>query len=190
MSAFSEETSAAAAEHVAALEALGFTVTLDPPLGGAEEGGEPTEADFAVCAPFSGIARTVDQPELIRLLRVFANHPNVRWPQKPEVNSIDKVVMAIRRCSSVIKKRQDDAVAAGAVPLLVSVLTGCHLEDRETCLRTTQCIMGVANKNAAACAAFRDAGAEDALRAIIEKHSNKPVKDMEDALEIISNTVE
>jgi len=184
---------------VAALEAKGYTVTLSPALGeavtaaeeeGAEEGdcGPPSEEDLAICAP-PAIPRTVGQEELVRLLKVFKDHPNVRWPAKPETNSIDKVVMALRGCSSVIKKRQDDAVALGVVPLLVGVLTGCHLEDRETCLRTTQCIMGVCTKNAEVCAAFRAAGAEDALRAVIDKHSEKATKDMETALEIITNTV-
>lgn len=127
--------------------------------------------------------------ELIRLLTMFKDIANVRWPAKPEVVCVDKVVMALRGCTSVITKRQDDAVAGGIVPLLVDVLTGVHFEDRETCLRTVQCISGVANKNAAACAAFRETGAESALAAIIAKHSDKSTADMEAALETITSTV-
>ena len=46
----------------------------------------------------------------------------------------------------MIKSRQDAAVAAGVVEPLVEVLTGVHLEDRETCLRTVQCILGICGR--------------------------------------------
>ena len=149
----------------------------------------PSEEDIALCSkPSIPQPQAKDLAELLRLLAVFGNYANVRYPAKPEVVLVDKVVMAVRGCSSVVKKRQDDAVAAGVVPLLVAVLTGCHLADRETCLRTSQCISGVANKNADACAAFRDAGAVAALEAVIATHSKRATKDMEAALATVRDT--
>ena len=98
---------------------------------------------------------------------MFKNYPNKRFPAKPEVVLVDKVVMAVRGCSSVIKARQDAAVAAGAAPLLVAVLTGPHLKDRETCLRTAQCLLGIMGKNEGAVAAFREAGCKEAMEGVL-----------------------
>lgn len=146
----------------------------------AEDGG-PSEADIELCSK-PAIPRDVDIHELCRLLTVLKSYPNKRWPAKPEVVLVDKVVMAVRGCSSVIKARQDAALAAGAVPLLVDVITGVHASDKETCLRAAQCIMGVAGKNDGVIAAFKEAGAEAALHAIVATHDHK---DMKTALALI-----
>ena len=89
----------------------------------------------------------------------------------------------MRACRSIIKTRQDDAVEAGVVPLLVQVLTGCH-RDRDTLLHTTLCIRGIVAKIPEACATFRDAGAEATLAAIIEMHSECPVRTWNYALRL------
>jgi hypothetical protein len=127
------------------------------------------------------IDRSVKIDELLRLLNVFKGHKNTRYPAKPETVYVDKVVMAIRGCSSVIKTRQDAAVAAGVVGPLVEVLTGVHLEDRETCLRTVQCVLGICGKNDDAIAAFKSAGAGEALAAIVGKHKDSNSSDFEKA---------
>lgn len=67
--------------------------------------------------------------------------------------------MALRGCSSVIKARQDAAIAAGVAPLLTELVGGVHATDRETMLRTAQCLLGICDKNPEACAAFKEAGA-------------------------------
>ena len=132
------------------------------------------------------IPRSVKIDELLRLLNVFKGYKNTRWPAKPERVYVDKVVMAIRGCSSVIKSRQDAAVAAGVVEPLVEVLTGVHLEDRETCLRTVQCILGICGKNDDATAAFKAAGAGGALEVIHAKHKDSNSKDFEKAVALFS----
>jgi hypothetical protein len=83
--------------------------------------------------------------------------------------------MAVRACSSIIKNRQDAAVAAGAVPLLVAVLSGCHQSDKETCLRTSQCVIGMADKNPDVQAAFRDTGAVSALESVVELYGHPDI---------------
>ena len=134
------------------------------------------------------IPRSVKIDELLRLLNVFKGYANTRWPKaKPERVYVDKVCMAIRGCSSVIKSRQDAAVAAGVVGPLVEVLTGVHLEDRETCLRTIQCILGICGKNDDATAAFKAAGAGDAVNAIHAKHKDSNSKDFEKAVAMFQN---
>jgi hypothetical protein len=40
---------------------------------------------------------------------------------------------------------------------MIEVLTGVHLEDKETCLRTCQCVLGICGNNEEATAAFKDA---------------------------------
>ena len=127
---------------------------------------EPSPEDIELCSKPS-IDRSVKIDELCRLLGVFKDYPNQRFPAKPEVVLVDKVVMAVRGCSSVIKARQDAAVAAGAAPLLVAVLTGPHLKDRETCLRTAQCLLGIMGKNEGAVAAFREAGCKEAMEGVL-----------------------
>ena len=147
---------------------------------------EPSAEDKT---PFEGpkgewrmaVPRTIKIDELLRLLHVFKNYKNTRWPAKPEAVYVDKVVMAIRGCSSVIKKRQDAAVEAGVVEPLVQVLTGVHLEDRETCLRTVQCVLGICGKNESATEAFKEAGAGAALNAVKSKHKDSNSNDFEKA---------
>jgi hypothetical protein len=70
----------------------------------------------------------------------------------------------------VIKQRQDKAVAAGAAVAMTEVLLGVHQEDKETCLRTTQCVMAVAINNPPAIEAFKAAGMAEAMEAVVEKH--------------------
>jgi hypothetical protein len=144
--------------------------------------GGPSAEDIAMCSKPS-IDRSVKIDELCRLLTVFAEHPNVRYPAKPEVVLVDKVVMAVRGCSSVIKQRQDAAIAAGVAPLLVAVLTGPHLTDRETCLRTSQCLLGIMGKNDDAVSAFKEAGCKEAMEAVIgQGHKDSSTEDMAKAL--------
>jgi hypothetical protein len=45
----------------------------------------------------------------------------------------------------------------GVVSPMIEVLTGIHLEDKETCLRTCQCVLGICGNNEEATAAFKDA---------------------------------
>ena len=126
------------------------------------------------------IPRDIKIDELLRLLETYNNYPNVRWPAKPEKVYVDKIVMAIRGCSSVVKKRQDAAVASGVVGPLVKVLTGVHLKDRESCLRTVQCILGICGNNEAAIEAFKVAGASRAMNTIMiqcKDTSNRKFKD-------------
>ena len=127
------------------------------------------------------IPRSVEIQELVRLLNEFKGYANTRYPKKPETVYVDKIVMAIRGCSSVVKSRQQAAVDAGVVGPLVEVLTGVHLKDRETCLRTTQCIMGICGKNEVATAAFQAAGVVAAMAAIMNQHKGKNTKDLEKA---------
>eukprot|EP01047_Picozoa_sp_COSAG01_P041371 COSAG01_NODE_3546_length_5949_cov_2.806700_3_plen_396_part_00 len=61
-----------------------------------EASAEPSDEDKATCSHFSGIDRAVKIDELLRLLNVFKAYPNTRYPAKPEVVLVDKVVMAIR----------------------------------------------------------------------------------------------
>lgn len=143
---------------------------MDEEDNGAAEvlGGEPEPSpeDIELCSKPS-IDRSVQIDELCRLLGVFKNYPNKRYPAKPEVVLVDMVVMAVRGCSSVVKARQDAAIAAGVAPLLVAVLTGPHLKDRETCLRTSQCLLGIMGKNDDAVAAFWVAGCKKAMEGVV-----------------------
>ena len=93
--------------------------------------------------------------------------------------------MAIRGCSSVIKARQDAAIAAGVAPLLTEVIGGVHATDRETCLRTAQCILGICGKNDDASSAFKAAGAGPHLAAMVEKHKDDGPGSMAKAHEMI-----
>ena len=172
----------AMAQNMAAAMGGAMSNTED---AGESKDEEPTEEEKAKFEGPKGewrmsIPRTIKIDELLTLLNKFKGYANTRYPAKPETIYVDKVVMAIRGCSSVIKKRQDDAVAAGVVGPLVEVLTGVHLTDRETCLRTTQCILGICGKNEDAVAAFKAAGATEAFAAITaqcEDESNKKFKD-------------
>ena len=141
---------------------------------------EPSEEDKAICSKPS-IDRSVKIDELVRLLHVFKAHPNVRTMKVNDVY-VDKVVMAIRGCSSVIKVRQDAAIAAGVAAPMVEVLGGIHADDRETCLRTCQCVLGICGKNDEAIAAFAEAGAAAVLEPIVAKHKDSNSKDMVKAL--------
>jgi hypothetical protein len=141
---------------------------------------EPSEEDKAICSKPS-IDRSVKIDELVRLLHVFKAHPNVRTMKVNDVY-VDKVVMAIRGCSSVIKVRQDAAIAAGVAAPMVEVLGGIHADDRETCLRTCQCVLGICGKNDEAIAAFAEAGAAAVLEPIVAKHKDSNSKDMAKAL--------
>ena len=128
------------------------------------------------------VPRSVEIQELLRLLNGFKGYANTRYPKKPETVYVDKIVMAIRGCSSVVKSRQQAALDAGVVGPLVEVLTGVHLKDRETCLRTTQCIMGICGKNEVATAAFQAAGVVAAMAAVMNQHKgSKNTKDFEKA---------
>jgi len=130
----------------------------------------------------TSIPRIVELDRLLILLEQFKNYENVRWPAKPEQVYCDKVVMAIRGCSSITKNRQDEAIRKGAAKPLVEVLTGVHLDDRETCLRTTQCILGICTKNEKAVESFRAAGAGAALRAVLYQHRDSNSKDFQRAV--------
>jgi hypothetical protein len=128
------------------------------------------------------VPRSVEIQELLRLLNGFKGYANTRYPKTPETVYVDKIVMAIRGCSSVVKSRQQAALDAGVVGPLVEVLTGVHLKDRETCLRTTQCIMGICGKNEIATAAFQAAGVVAAMAAVMNQHKgSKNMKDFEKA---------
>lgn len=80
----------------------------------AEESSEvpqPSDEDKEICSKPS-IDRGVKIDELVRLLNVFCQYPDRYIFQKDEKskpmplhNYVDKVVMAIRGCSSVIKAR-------------------------------------------------------------------------------------
>ena len=152
----------AMAEQMAAAMGGATGGAMGGAMGGEEKEkepvGEPTEEEKEQFNKFDeagknigewrmSIPRTVNIDELIALLHKFKNYPNTRWPKKPETVYVDKIVMAIRGCSSVVKSRQDAAVTAGVVQPLVEVLTGCHSTDKETCVRTTQCILGVCGNN-------------------------------------------
>ena len=187
-------TAAAMAEAIAQQMGAATTSTKDEASSAGEaknsdvgENNEPSEEDKEKFHNPDGawrmsIPRSVKIEELVRLLNVFKGYPNTRWPAKPERVYVDKVCMAIRGCSSVIKSRQDAAVAANAVGPLVEVLTGVHLEDRETCLRTVQCILGICGKNEDATEAFKGAGAGDAVTAVHAKHKDSNSKDFEKAV--------
>jgi hypothetical protein len=141
----------------------------------------PSEEDIATC---SGI--TVDKAagitELVRLLNVFKNVPSPDLGTMKEQRYCGKVVDAIRSCSSVVAARQDAAIAEGVAAPMVEVLTGVHLEDRETCMRVARCIDGICMKNEAASTAFSAAGGKAALEAVIAKHSDRDTKTFEKAL--------
>jgi hypothetical protein len=139
--------------------------------------GNKNVADWRMSVP-----RSVEIQELLRLLNEFKGYANTRYPKTPETVYVDKIVMAIRGCSSVVKSRQQAALDAGVVGPLVEVLTGVHLKDRETCLRTTQCIMGICGKNEVATAAFQAAGVVAAMAAVMNQHKgSKNTKDFEKA---------
>jgi len=142
---------------------------------------EPSDEDKATCNVQS-IPRDVKIDELTRLLGVFAKYPNKRFPVKPEQVYIDKVIMAIRGCSSVVKARQQAAIDAGVAPIFYEVASGPHGQDRETCLRMVQCILGICGKNDEATAAFAAAGIAAPLEAIVAKHKDSNSKDMEKCL--------
>jgi hypothetical protein len=65
------------------------------------------------------------------------------------------------------------------------VLSGVHLEDRETCIRVARCIEGICNKNDAAQAAFRAAGAEGKLIKAMAKHDKRDTKLFETAVALL-----
>ena len=141
----------------------------------------PSEEDIATCSGVT-VDRAVKIDELVRLLHVFKGLPSPHLGTMKEQRYCGKVVDAIRGCSSVIVARQDAAIAAGVAAPIVAVLTGVHLEDRETCMRVSRCIDGICGKNEAACAAFGEAGGKAALEAVIAKHSGRDTKSFEQAL--------
>jgi|MDTB01.1.fsa_nt_gb hypothetical protein len=148
----------------------------------SEESGEnatPSPEDLELCSKPS-IDRSVKIDELVRLLNIFCQYPERYIFQKDENskpmvlhNYVDKVVMAIRGCSSVIPARQKAAIDAGVVPGIVKIFTGPHKTDRETMVRTTQCFLGICGKNDEAIAAFKEAGAEAALIEVCKIHEGK-----------------
>ena len=81
--------------------------------------------------------------------------------------------MAIRTKGAVVKDRQDAVIAAGVAQPLVEVLLGPHLEDRQACDETSRTIQALSDKNDASIAAFKDAGAVEALEAVVAKHGEK-----------------
>jgi len=140
---------------------------------------EPTDEDKEICSK-PAIDRAVKIDELVRLLNIFCQYPERYIFQKDEKskpmvlhNYVDKVVMAIRGCSSVIKTRQQAAIDAGVVPGIVRIFTGPHKTDRETMVRTCQCFLGICGKNDEAIAAFKEAGAEAALIEVVKIHEGK-----------------
>ena len=147
-----------------------------------------SEEDKEVCSK-PAISRDVKIDELVRLLNIFSKVANKRWPAKPEEVYVDKVVMAIRGCSSVIKARQQAAIEAGVVPGLMETITGCHQTDRETMVRTSQCILGICGKNDEATAAFKEAGAGAAYAAVVAAHEGKDstTNDMAKCLEMFAD---
>ena len=165
-------------------EAGGEGDQAEPEAAAPEASLEPSEEDKATCSKPS-IDRSVQIEELVRLLHVFKNYPNVRTMQKNDVY-VDKVVMAIRGCSSVIKARQDAAIAAGVAVPMVQALSGIHADDRETCLRACQCVLGICGKNPEAIAAFKEAGAAVVLETIVATHKDSSTQDMAKALALIS----
>ena len=166
---------------------------------GAEAGAEaeaeveaPTEEDLELCSKPS-IPNTVKIDELVRLLNIFCQYPERYTFEKggktyPAHNYVDKVVMGIRGCSSVIKARQKAAIDAGVVPGMVKIFTGPHKNDRETMMRTTQCFLGICKGNDEAQAAFKAAGAKDALEEVCKIHEGKDssTKDMANSLALMS----
>ena len=96
--------------------------------------------------------------------------------------------MAIRGCSSVIKVRQDAAIKAGVVPGIIETFSGCHKDDRETMLRTCQCFLGICTKNDEAIAAFKEAGGQEALQGVFDKHGERDssTKDMAKSLALMT----
>ena len=146
---------------------------------GVDEVAAPSPEDIELCSKPS-IPREVKIDELVRLLNLFCQYEPRYIFQKDEKsrpmtlhNYVDKVVMAIRGCSSVIKARQQAAIDAGVVPGIMKIFTGPHKNDRETMVRTTQCFLGICGKNDEAIAAFKEAGAEVALVEVCKIHEGK-----------------
>jgi phage repressor protein C with HTH and peptisase S24 domain len=188
LASMSEPAATAAAAATEAAPEPAPEETPEPAAGAPEPAAEeeapaagPSEEDIATC---SGI--TVDKAagitELVRLLNVFKNVPSPDLGTMKEQRYCGKVVDAIRSCSSVVAARQDAAIAEGVAAPMVEVLTGVHLEDRETCMRVARCIDGICMKNEAASTAFSAAGGKAALEAVIAKHSDRDTKTFEKAL--------
>lgn len=89
--------------------------------------------------------------------------------KSPDEWYVGNIASTLRGISSVVPARQNAAVAAGVAPDLVEALAA-HLDERETCLRLAQCIMAIAGKNEDAQTVFKQAGAEKAVKACVDKY--------------------